>query len=199
MILDESFDDEFFVVGGIVTLNDKLIEDAIYDMKKKIKKNPKIKGNLREKLLNEVKDHNLNGKLTGLKRNFFEKLKNDKDTIFIGAYINNTNELVEDKYFKCLKEILKYLHANISNINIRITHDNFAKIVYDEFQQQEKLENKILNLQNEFNIESIESKKSQEDTRIQGADLVIGLIRRIIKEEVSDFILDEDKLIIRHA
>ncbi|WP_394888303.1 DUF3800 domain-containing protein [Clostridium perfringens] len=153
LILDESFNERFFVVGGIVTTNDKIVEDAIFDVRKKIKANKNIKDRLKNKLLNEIKDHNLSGKYDYLKEYFFNKINMDSNTQFIGAYIDNCKMNVEDKYFVCLKE--------------------------------------------KYSIESIESKKSQEDKRIQGADLSVGSIRKILLEEAVN--VNMDKYIILKA
>ncbi|HAT4181355.1 TPA: hypothetical protein I9Z90_002955 [Clostridium perfringens] len=191
LILDESFNERFFVVGGIVTTNDKIVEDAIFDVRKKIKANKNIKDRLKNKLLNEIKDHNLSGKYDYLKEYFFNKINMDSNTQFIGAYIDNCKMNVEDKYFVCLKKILEFLYEQNDNMNIKISYDNVTKIIYDEFEQKTLLEQKLNCLKEKYSIESIESKKSQEDKRIQGADLSVGSIRKILLEEAVNVNMDK--------
>lgn len=186
MILDESIDDDLFVVGGVVTTNERVIEQGILAIKKKVK-NSNIKGKIRDKILNEVKDHYLNRNLSKFKKEFFQKIKDDEDTMLISVYMDNDRTLsTEDKYIMCLKKILDILKLEIENLNIKIKCDNIPRIKYDQFQSK-TFKNKLNEIKNKYNIEHIEEFNSQATLSIQGADLSVGLMRRLLRKELIEF------------
>ncbi|MDQ2085170.1 DUF3800 domain-containing protein [Herbivorax sp. ANBcel31] len=200
IFIDESEDSKRFAVGGIITGDKKALLDGIYRTRKYVKNKKGLTKSIRQKILNEMKDHFLQGicediRFVFIKNILHKKKKNKKHLaeresvrVFcayydkkFGEYFNQ--ERKEKIYIKCIMAVLERLIDYKIDSEIELIYD----IVYDEFGSndfEKELNNIIRNKY--INVKSISPGKSQEIKELQAADICIGCARRIINEENSE-------------
>lgn len=193
--LDESEDINRFVVGGVLTRNNKVLEDGIYKIRNKVKC-IKNRNKAIDKLLNEVKDNLLNGTLSKFRDIFFEEIKQSEDILIIGVYYEKdkttkfTQELKEKVYIQCVVKIIELILSEFNDptLTINLTYDDIINIKYDKLNSintnfHNRLKKEIIQFNN---IDEIEFGDSQSCKILQSADLCVGLIRRYLSNDKFD-------------
>ena len=184
LYIDETEDSNYFVVGGILVKDKKIlvrIHKSITKLIKRQKYSPKTKS----LLLTELKDYQLNKSYRILKRTILKELE-DSGSYYYSLYIKKRHFKQVDKekmYIRLLKKI-------VSRIDSRIN------IVYDEFRLQRFHNNIEVELMKLDNVLSIESGNSQSNKSLQFADIICGTIRRYHQDQDTEmFNLIKDKVI----
>ncbi len=170
LFIDETEDDKYFLVGGILVPK----EDSLQGLYKKVRskiKHHKYSMKAKNELLTELKDYQINKRYRRLKKYILQKLSTIG--VFYYCMIGKKKHFKQvDKertYIKLLKKIIKSVNCDVN-------------VVYDDF--------KLLRFHNNISVEvlklenviSVNSAKSQECKSLQFSDIVVGTIRRYYKE-----------------
>jgi len=184
LYIDETEDDDYFVVGGIL-VNE---EDTLVSIHKKITKiikRQKYSIKTKSNLLTELKDYQLNKSYRKLKRTILSELE-DSGSYYYSLYIKKKHFKQVDKenvYIRLLKKIASNIETDIS-------------IVYDEFRLRRFHNNIEVELMKLDNVVSIESANSQSNKSLQFADIICGTIRRYHQDQDTEmYNLIEEKVI----
>lgn len=201
--IDESEDEQRFVVGGLIIEDNNRLLSSIYRTRKYIKSKKGIPNRIKQKLLNELKEHFLHRRYNDIKKEFIKNLLcENKDTInFFGAYYAKRKyehfdqERKEKVYEACIIEILNTL---INPVTIQEEIDNNFSITYDQFGGY-KLNIALQEMvQKQYkNICIFKAGDSQVTKELQVADIIVGCLRRALgNEDLESFELIQDHCIL---
>ena len=168
LYIDESYDQNVFVIGGIIAKKEKDVNTLYNKFKKQIKEIP-LPRRQKDKITYEFKSILLDRSYPKIKRKLLLQIKNS-DLEIIYSYKTLYNKLKQKNkeyiYITLLKKI-------IENIN-----DDVTIVTFDSFNQKilnNKITNEILKLNN---VTKVICKDSYDSKGLQFADNVVGTIRR---------------------
>jgi len=192
LYLDETEDEKYFIIGGVLTTDIKKVEDAVYETKRNIKRKKGIPEKTKAKILTELKERDLNSwGLQDIKKHFFLNLTLDKvkfrgKNVFtpnpkvkvIGViHIKENSSLVNEKkgyiYFKMLELLL----------SDPLFKEKEIEIIYDEFSSEYFDKSIETTIDSYINLKKIQSGNSEVVKALQAADLCVGSIRRNLNGE----------------
>lgn len=168
LYIDESADEKYFVVGGILVDSEQDLFLAYNQFKKQITNTPMTRKQ-KERVTNEFKSTILEKSYPQIKRKMLYKL----NTLNCKAIYCST--LLVDKLYEGYKEecYIELLTRIVKSIN-----DDLTVIVFDSFGNK-KLEKRIINkIEKIDNVERIISDYSFNNKGLQFADNVCGVIRK---------------------
>jgi hypothetical protein len=175
--VDETGDENKFCIGYLFSSNEQDLENSVNKTRNALK-HLKISDKLKNKLLNELKEHSLTNKYENIIKKFILELTKKEFKLYF-FYINlecfhrDLNQSERKKfYIKTLKYILKLKCDNKINVE---------KIVFDNFDTKE-YQNRVKLIGEQFDI-SIEFKDSANTKGIQATDISIGRVRRSFNSE----------------
>lgn len=195
IFLDETEDENYFLVGGIVTSDREELLDAIHETRRFIKSKKGLVQRHREQILNEIKDYYLvrwgyeDIKVKFLENIRFKKIKtkNKKKSTshvrsnIIVAYMKFENE--EKKHLSQVEKEEIYYQMLCSLLSDPKFANEKIEIIYDEYGNAE-FRDRLTNLPNHFkNLIQISPGKSNIIKELQAADVCVGCIRRSLSGE----------------
>lgn len=194
VFIDESEDLQHFLIGGVITDSKEKLNDAIHATRKFIKQKKGLSDKHRNKLLNELKDYQLEKMgFQDIKRCFLENLafetiktknKNKENKIprtGIEIFYLQYKKSPGQHFNQETKEFI-YL-AMLATLICYFEERGHLEIIFDEFDNKAFV-NSIKELQDSNKVVvSIEPGKSNETKELQAADICIGSIRRILNQE----------------
>ena len=170
LFIDESYDQNVFIVGGIVTSKEEEITRTYNKLKKHLKKIP-LTRKQKLKLMNEFKSIILDRSFPKIKGVLLTYLKNANiDIIYSNKKISSNlkQEKKEKIYLKLLKNIINHINDDI----VIFTFDSFNNPHFNS-----EIEKEIKELKN---VKEVLCMNSYDSKGLQFADNVVGTIRRHI-------------------
>ena len=170
LYIDESFDQNVFIVGGIVTNEEKEIFKVYSKLKKQIKGMP-LSSLKKRTILYEFKSVILDKSFPKIKRRLLKLIKSSNiNVIYSCDYINGTlkQEKKEKIYLKLLKNIINHINDDI----VIFTFGSFNNPHFNS-----EIEKEIKKLRN---VKEVLCMNSYDSKGLQFADNVVGTIRRHI-------------------
>lgn len=168
LYVDESYDNYYFVVGGILTKSDHLITEANKSFRKHAKSFP-MKIIEQRKVFTEFKSSIIDDSYPAIKRSMLKHINEfDCKIVYSYAYLNGKtlNQHEKEKiYIKLLSKIV-----NTINTDIVIHFDSFGKKDFED-----KIKSHISKYQN---VILIDNKDSLNSKGIQFADNICSPIRK---------------------
>ena len=170
LFIDESYDQNVFVIGGIITNNKEEITRTYNKFKKRLKKTPFTRKQ-KLKFMNEFKSVVLDKSFPKIKTKVLIYITSSNIDI-IYSYKKITGKLKqeakEELYLKLLKNIINHINDDI----VVITFDSF-----NNNRLNSKIEKEIKELRN---VKEVLCMNSYDSKGLQFADNVVGTIRRHI-------------------
>ncbi|MDW8518426.1 DUF3800 domain-containing protein [Priestia flexa] len=188
---DETEDNGFFIVGGVISSSKETLSDVIYETRKHIKSGKK--GKHYNALLNEIKEYYIyRNNLDYVKKRMFSSLSTKKvkkkgkiidvpriDVIIL--YMKYTKG--PDESLKQAKKSALYLEMIGNFLSSEKFKDEEICIVYDDFEDK-AFKKGIRDLANSHpNLVEISSGKSNEVKELQIADVCVGSYRRKLNND----------------
>lgn len=176
LYVDETENEEYFIITGLLVESERTINDAYYSFKKRVK-GYKISCKQKGILFTEFKSTFIDHQFQSVKRKMLEVVKMADGVVIYSAYIKKTKHisqsLKEIVYIKLLKNIVLSIKCPID-------------IIFDEF--------KILSFENNIikavgllsNVISIKSADSQLIPGLQFADNLCSVIRMYLSKDDSN-------------
>lgn len=173
LYIDETENDECFIVAGILANADLEVESAYRRFKKSIK-SMRIEDKYRSQVYTEFKSTLLDRRYKRIKIKMLEAIVEIEPTIVYSVYkkkVSKMNQVQKEAiYITLLTSILTHL-------------ENATTIVFDRFGKPD-FEKNIMSLANTIpNIESIYPEDSQKQHGLQFADNICSVIRRYKSED----------------
>ena len=168
LYIDESLDNNYFVVGGFSTKSDYIVNEVHKQFKKHAKSFP-MKEKDRRRVFNEFKSIWLDDSYPVLKRDMLEHIANADCTIYFKYYELNNEIIYQDKKEKIYIELLSSLVSEI-NEEVAVYFDSFGKKDFED-----RIKETILKLDN---VILVDNKDSLNNKGIQFADNICSVIRR---------------------
>lgn len=172
LFIDESINENTFVVGGILIENDTEHFVAYNQFKKQIKEIP-LTRKQKDRITFEFKSTLLEQSFPKIKRKLLYKLiALNCDIVYSSKNLtsNINQELKQNYYIKCLSNIIN----NINNELIIVTIDELGN---------KKFENNVFDKVNKYeNVKSITKDNSFNNKGLQFADNVVNIIRKHISK-----------------
>ena len=170
LYIDESYDENVFVVGGVITNNKEEIARTYSKFKKHLKKYP-LSENKKRLIMSEFKSCILDRSFPKIKR-FILSYINDANINIIYSCNQINKKLEQDEkeslYITLLKNIINIINDDI----VIVTFDSFSNTRFNS-----KIYNKIKEINNVMDVLCV---NSFENKGLQFADNVVGTIRRHI-------------------
>lgn len=168
LFIDESIDDNYYVVGGILTNseNDLLL---VYNQFKKQVLNMPLTNKQKINITTEFKSTLLDKTYPQIKKKLLYKVNSFNCNVIYSYKVLEekiNKEISESTYIDLLTNIVKSIDDDI----IVITFDNFSNTKFED-----KIIDTISNLKN---VKSIRKDYSYNNKGLQFADNVVGVIRR---------------------
>ena len=186
LYVDETENDEYFIVTGLLVESEKTINDAYYSFKKRVKRY-KISSKQKGVLFTEFKSTFIDHQFQSVKRKMMEVVKTTDGSVIYSAYFKKTKHINQS-----LKEIV-YIRL-LKNIVLSII--NPIDIVFDEFKNLSFEHNIIGSVGILSNVLSIKSADSQLITGLQFADNLCSVIRMYLSKDDSNNYFDIIKDIV---
>lgn len=178
LYVDETENDDYFIVAGLLVKNERCIDLAYRHFKNRIKNYP-LKLKSKQKVYRGFKSSVIDRHYQTVKRIMLEEINNISD-----RYILYSSQIKKKtKLFQGEKEKI-YLHL-ITKI---VGYCENVIVIYDSFNNK-KIDNKIYEELNKLsNVESIFAKDSQEEPGLQFVDNLCSVIRlHISKNDKNNF------------
>ena len=168
LFIDESIDQNYYVVGGILTNSESDLLFAYNQFKKQVLNMPLTKKQ-KINITTEFKSTLLDRTYPKIKEKFLYKL-NSFDCNIIYSYrkldCKLNKDISENTYINLLVNVVNSIKDDI----VVVTFDNFSNIMFEE-----RIINTIGNLNN---VISINKDNSYNNKGLQFADNVVGVIRK---------------------
>lgn len=178
LYIDETENNEYFVVTGLLAESEKITNDAYYYFKKRVdryKIAPKLKG----KLYTEFKSILIDIKFQSIKKKMLETIRTVDGVIIYSAYIKKTNHIKQSLKQKVYLRLLKNIVSSI---------DEEIDIIFDQFQLPIFEENIMKTIIELPNVKSIMPGDSQKIPGLQFADNLCSVVRmKLVDEDKNDF------------
>ena len=168
LFIDESIDENFYVVGGILVDNENELLLVYNQFKKQVLKMP-LTNKQKINITTEFKSILLDKTYPQIKKKFLYKLNSiNCSVIFSYRKLNSkmNKEFAETTYIELLSNIVTSIDDDV----IVITFDNFSNVRFEE-----KIIETIGSINN---VKSIKKDYSYNNKGLQFADNVIGVVRR---------------------
>lgn len=140
LYIDETENDHYFIVTGLLVASQKSIDVAYKQFKKKIN-TMKLKPKMKEKIFNEFKSTILDRKFQRIKVKMLEEIMQIDTQIIYSCYVKKKecfNQLMkEEQYIYLLNNIVSFIKNDID-----IIFDSFNKVDFEQ-----KSLNQYLNIQ----------------------------------------------------
>ena len=170
LYIDESYDQNVFVVGGVITNSKEEIVKTYNKLKKNLKKTPFTRKQ-KLKFMNEFKSVVLDKSFPKIKTKVLVYITSSNIDI-IYSYKKITGKLKQEAkeilYLKLIKNIINHINDDI----VVITFDSF-----NNTRLNSKIEKEIKELRN---VKEVLCMNSYDSKGLQFADNVVGTIRRHI-------------------
>ena len=170
LYIDESYNQNVFIVGGVVTNKENEVIITYNKFKKQLRNYP-LSENKKRKIMYEFKSVILDKSFPKIKEMFLEYI-NSANMNIIYSYKKITGKLSQEKkemiYLKLLKNIINHINDDI----VVITFDSF-----NNTRLNSKIEKEIKELRN---VKEVLCMNSYDSKGLQFADNVVGTIRRHI-------------------
>lgn len=177
LFVDETEDDYYFVVTGLLVPSKKSVNKAYKQFKKKantIKLKPKVK----EKIFNEFKSTILDKEFQRIKIKMLEEIMKIDNKIIFSCYIK------KEGYFNQIKKEEQYIKL-LNNIVSSISED--IEIIFDSFNKSDFERNIIDRISKCSNVLNIQSRNSFDEPGIQFVDNLCSVIRLSCLESKNDY------------
>ena len=178
LYIDETENNEYFVVTGLLAESEKITNDAYYYFKKRVngyKISPKLKG----KVFTEFKSILIDEQFQSIKKKMLEIIRTVDGVIIYSAYIKKTNHIKQSLKQKVYLRLLKNIVSSI---------DEEVDIIFDEFQLPIFEENIMKAIIEMPNVKSIMPGDSQLIPGLQFADNLCSVVRmKLVDEDKNDF------------
>lgn len=168
LFIDESIDENFYVVGGILVDNENELLLVYNQFKKQVLKMP-LTNKQKINITTEFKSILLDKTYPQIKKKFLYKLNSiNCSVIFSYRKLNSkmNKEFAETTYIELLSNIVTSIDDDV----IVITFDNFSNVRFEE-----KIIETIGSINN---VKSIKKDYSYNNKGLQFADNVVGVVRR---------------------
>jgi len=169
LYVDETENDEYFIVTGLLVNSEKDINDVYHSFKKQIN-NFKIPKRYKSKLFVEFKSTLLDSRFQKVKIKMLESLNQIDDTVIYSAYIKKTNHIkqsLKDKtYIKLLSSIVNHIDTNIK-----------IDVIFDLFPNKRTIDHIISTISKNENVNSIKPADSQLVPGLQYVDNLCSVVR----------------------
>lgn len=178
LFIDETEDDDYFVVTGLLVPSRESVSVAYKQFKKKVNM-MKLKLKIKEKLCNEVKSTILDKEFQKIKVKMLEEImKIDNKIILYSCYIKKEGHFNQAKKEEQYIELLNNI---VSSINEEI------EIIFDAFNKKDFKQNIINQISFNTNIFKIEPRNSFDESGIQFVDNLCSVIRLSCLEQKNNF------------
>ena len=169
LYVDETENDNYFIVTGLLVKSEKGINDVYHSFKKQVNK-LKIPKKYKSKLYVEFKSTLLDTRFQKIKMKLLESLNAIDDTVIYSAYIKKTNHIkqsLKDKtYIKLLTSIVNYIDKSIH-----------LDIVFDSFPNKRTVAHIVDVISKIENVKSIAPADSQLVPGLQYVDNLCSTVR----------------------
>ena len=180
LFIDESIDEKFYVVGGILTDSESELL-LVYNQFKKQVLNMPLTNKQKINITTEFKSTLLDKTYPQIKKKFLYKV-NTFNCDVIYSYKTLNEKLNKDISETTYKELLTNIVRSINDDVIVITFDNFSNV---------RFENRIIStIGNLKNVKSIKKDYSYNNKGLQFADNVVGVIRRKLSDTDNNGFFD---------
>ena len=170
LYIDESYDQNVFVVGGVISDSEKEINKTYNKFKKQIRNYP-LSENQKRIIMHEFKSFILDRSYQRIKKTLFTYISKANINVIYSyktLYSKLEQEAKEILYLKLLKNIINHINDDI----VIVTFDSFNNT---RLNSKIKKEIKELN-----NVKEVLCMNSDDSKGLQFADNVVGTIRRHI-------------------
>lgn len=167
LYVDETENDHYFIVTGLLVPSQKSIDMAYKQFKKKVN-TMKLKPKMKERIFNEFKSTILDREFQRIKVKMLEEILQIDNQIIYFCYVKKDgyfNQIMkEEQYIYLLNNIVSFIKENVD-----IIFDSFNKIDFEE---------KIIeSISKHPNVISIQSRNSFDEPGIQFVDNLCSVIR----------------------
>ena len=180
LFIDESIDEKFYVVGGILTDSESELL-LVYNQFKKQVLNMPLTNKQKINITTEFKSTLLDKTYPQIKKKFLYKVNTfNCDVIYSYKTLNEklNKDISETTYIELLTNIVRSINDDV----IVITFDNFSNV---------RFENRIIStIGNLKNVKSIKKDYSYNNKGLQFADNVVGVIRRKLSDTDNNGFFD---------
>ena len=180
LFIDESIDENFYVVGGILVDNENELLLVYNQFKKQVLKMP-LTNKQKINITTEFKSILLDKTYPQIKKKFLYKLNSiNCSVIFSYRKLNSkmNKEFAETTYIELLSNIVTSIDDDV----IVITFDNFSNVRFEE-----KIIETIGSINN---VKSIKKDYSYNNKGLQFADNVVGVVRRKLSGSDDNYFFD---------
>ena len=180
LFIDESIDENFYVVGGILVDNENELLLVYNQFKKQVLKMP-LTNKQKINITTEFKSILLDKTYPQIKKKFLYKLNSiNCSVIFSYRKLNSkmNKEFAETTYIELLSNIVTSIDDDV----IVITFDNFSNVRFEE-----KIIETIGSINN---VKSIKKDYSYNNKGLQFADNVVGVVRRKLSGIDDNYFFD---------
>ena len=167
LYVDETENNEYFILTGLLLESEKIANDIYYSFKKKANRY-KIPENLRAKLYTEFKSTLMDEKFPTLKKKMIEELKTADNLIIYSVYVKKDKRLFKDLKFDLYTRML-------SKIIDSIGQD--LKIIFDKCSDSKVDQYIVETISSLDTVISIEAADSQLTPGLQLVDNMCSIIR----------------------
>ena len=176
LFVDETENESFFIVGGVLIDSRESAIAAYRRFKKRIKDFP-ITENKRKKLYTEFKSVLMDNHYQKIKLRMIEEINEMDSCVIYSCYIKKdapfVQSLKEQVYIELLSKIVVSINSDVS-------------IIFDKFNLQ-AFDNRIVETISDFrNVQAIMPRDSQTEPGLQFADNVCSILRKKKTTNISD-------------
>ena len=187
LYIDESLDNNYFVVGGFAVKSDYIVNEVHKQFKKHAKSFP-MKENDRRRVFTEFKSVYLDDSYPALKRDMLNHIVKTDCKMYYKFYELNNETIYQDKKEEIYIKLLVSLVSEIKD-EVAVYFDSFKKKDFEDNIKEtiSKLDNVIL----------VDNKDSLNSKGIQFADNICSVIRRHLSniDENQYYNIIENKLV----
>lgn len=168
LYVDETENNEYFILTGLLFDSEKTANDVYYSFKKKAN-GYKMSENLKAKLFTEFKSTLMDEKFPTLKRKMIEEIKTVDNLIIYSIYFKRDKRLLKDYKFDLYTRMLSKI-VDVIGHDIDVVFDRCSDSNVDSFivETMSKLDS----------IKSIKAADSQLTPGLQLVDNICSIIRR---------------------
>lgn len=177
LFIDETEDDDYFVVTGLLVPSRESVTVAYKQFKKKVNM-MKLKPKIKEKLCNEFKSTILDKEFQKIKVKMLEEIMKIDNKIIYSCYIKKEGHFNQ---IKKEEQYIELLNNIVSSINEEI------EIIFDAFNKKDFEQNIINQISLNTNIFKIEPRNSFDEPGIQFVDNLCSVIRLSCLEQKNNF------------
>lgn len=167
LYVDETENNHYFIVTGLLVPSQKSIEIAYKQFKKKVN-TMKLKPKIKEKIFNEFKSTILDREFQRIKVKMLEEIMQVENQTIYSCYLkkgeNFNQSMKEEQYINLLNNIVSFIKKDVD-------------IIFDSFNKADFEQKIIESISQHSNVISIQSKNSFDDPGIQFVDNLCSVIR----------------------